>query len=336
MSKRQFPQVLFIVIVLAISLAGGFLYKRHSKQLRSLKKIPPKGQASKKVLARPVKKRKAKKKRTPGQLLTIPQLKGAKAVWIPPGTFAMGSSEPEPGLGDKVPPQAKVTISQGFWMWQTEVTQQQFKALMGYNPAHFKKCGGNCPVEQVSWHQAAAWSNALSKKQGLETCFICKGKKDKLRCSARRSGKGYLRCKGWRLPSDAEWEHAARAGTKTHLYNGPVTADRYEKDPNAEKIAWYTMNSKDKTHPVAQKQANKWGLFDTAGNVSEWCFDAEVDGIDAVTTDPVYNTKNALKRSSRGGFWGNNAWFVRSARQGCIEAKYKADTIGFRVVRWSP
>lgn len=174
--------------------------------------------------------------------------------WLPPGEFLMGSPGSEKGRDSDEGPQHRVQISGGFWMMETEVTQGQYKALMGTNPSRFKSCGARCPVEKVSWYEAGVYANALSKKEGLSSCFKCSGSGTGVSCSAV-SHSGYVACKGWRLPTEAEWEYAARAGTKG------------ARDGNLNDIAWFDGNSGSKTHTVGQKQANAWGLYDMLGNV---------------------------------------------------------------------
>ena len=157
---------------------------------------------------------------------------GVEFVWVPPGQFQMGSTSSESFSDER--PVTQVRISRGFWMGKYEVTQAQWQAVMGSNPSHFTNCGGDCPVERVSWEDVQEFIGKLNGRSG---------------------GRPY------RLPTEAEWEYAARAGT---------TEDRYG-DLGA--IAWHNSNSRDTTHPVGEKAANAWGLHDMLGNVLEWVQD---------------------------------------------------------------
>ena len=230
---------------------------------------------------------------------------GMSFVLIKAGTFMMGSPPDEPGR-EKDEVQHKVTISKDYYMQTTEVTQGQWKAVMGNNPSRFKECGDNCPVEQISWEDAQRFIEIINK-----------------------NGDEYL----YRLPTEAEWEYAARAGTKTALYNGKIEILGYNNAPALYPIAWYGGNScvnyndafdcsswsekqykcaKCGTHPVAQKQPNSWGLYDTLGNVYEWCF----DWYGEYPTNPVIDPKGVKSGSSRllrGGSWDNDAGDCRSA-----------------------
>ena len=206
-------------------------------------------------------------------------------------------------------------------MLQTEVTQRQYKRLMGTNPSIFTSYGGNCPVEKVSWHDALRFANALSRKEGWEPCFVCSG--GKCRVKRKYRGKGYYDCKGYRLPTEAEWEYAARAGTRSSRY-GKLDA-----------IAWYSGNSEKKTHRVASKLANRWGLYDMLGNVWEWVFDGSGKYRRSYEANPVRTV--GTFRVVRGGSWINNARSCRAAfRDDYLVADNRFSNLGFRLSRSLP
>ncbi len=241
-------------------------------------------------------------------------LKGGTAprgfVRIPPGSFQMGSPASEQGRYKDEGPQHRVTITRAFLMQATEVTQGQYRALMGKNPSHFTSCGDNCPVEKVSWHEAVAYCNALSRKEGLEECYDG----DRLRG---------LDCKGYRLPTEAEWEYAARAGS---------TGARYG---DLDSVAWYKGNSGKSTHTVGKKRPNAWGLYDMLGNVLEWCHDWKGDYSSSSATDPT-GPRTGSRRVRRGGSWVNVAGYVRAAIRLNFTPDGRDYILGFRPLRFCP
>jgi formylglycine-generating enzyme required for sulfatase activity len=227
---------------------------------------------------------------------TITNFLGMKFVLISPGTFMMGSPANEKDRDiDEVHHQ--VTLTKGFYLQTTEVTQEQWRRLMGSNPSHFKDCGGDCPVEMVSWDDAQEFIKKLNK-----------------------IGKTYK----YRLPTEAEWEYACRAGSTTAFANGD------EKDLTT--IGWYRSNSGEKPHRVAQKDPNAWGLYDMHGNVWEWCQDWFGDAQAESVTDPVGPTSGS-KRVVRGGSWGEDARFCRSAFRFNKTPTVRWDVVGFRVIK---
>ncbi|HEX8181823.1 MAG TPA: SUMF1/EgtB/PvdO family nonheme iron enzyme [Pyrinomonadaceae bacterium] len=214
---------------------------------------------------------------------------GIELVWIPPGSFAMGSAN---GNSNERPVH-EVSIREGFYMGRYEVTQAQWQGLMGSNPSSFK--GTNFPVEQVSWADAVA--------------FIA-------RLNAQHDGYTY------RLPTEAEWEYAARAGT-TGDYAGELEA-----------LAWYGGNSGSETHPVGRKLPNAFGLYDMHGNVWEWCADFYHDTYAGAPTDgSAWLTGGTPKsRVMRGGSWYNNADLCRAASRDWLAPNRHGFVIGLRVV----
>ncbi len=233
---------------------------------------------------------------------------GMEFVWIPAGNFVMGSPVGEAGRLEDEDPQHEVRISRGFWMGRYEVTQSEWEAVMGENPSHFKDCGPRCPVEQVSWNDVRRFIWELNMKE---------------------RPKGYE----YRLPTEAEWEYAARAGTPGARY-GVLDA-----------IAWHVGNSAGKTHPVGLKQANGWWLHDMLGNVWEWVSDAYAEYPRGSVTDPHFvqyghgSTTVGSLRVKRGGSWDADAVDIRSAvRAHGSDASqtspgWRSLRIGFRLVR---
>jgi formylglycine-generating enzyme required for sulfatase activity len=229
--------------------------------------------------------------RTPGQAWTDPAT-GIELRWIPAGSFTMGSPSDEPGRFDNEDPQHAVRISRGFWMGAFEVTQGQYETVMGANPSHSRQAGTRAPVDTASWDDAHAFLYQLNAK-----------------------GESVV----YSLPTEAQWEYACRAGTTSTWY----------ADLNT--IAWYSFNSNGTTHPVGQKQANAWGLYDMLGNVWEWCQDWYGDYPSGSSTDPSGPT-SGTSRVLRGGSWLLPAWCSRAAcRRGGVPS-VRVDHYGFRVV----
>jgi formylglycine-generating enzyme required for sulfatase activity/membrane-associated protease RseP (regulator of RpoE activity) len=232
-----------------------------------------------------------------GQAWTVPGL-NLEMVYIQPGTFTMGSPTLESGRLNREGPQTQVTLSKGYWLGKTEVTQAQWEALMGNNPSSFR--GANRPVEKVSWDDAMEFCRRLTKRER----------------SAGRLPEDYE----YTLPTEAQWEYACRAGT-----TGP-----YGGNGNLNDMGWYNKNSGDTTHPVGQKQANAWGLYDMHGNVWEWCLDWYRDYPGGSVRDPR-GPASGTYRINRGGSWYESASGCRSAlRYGFYPGSRNAD-LGFRL-----
>lgn len=272
----------------------------------------------------------------------VPKMENGRSVQpgevlIPSGTFTMGSPANEFGHQPSEV-QHQVTLTRPFYMWKYEVTQSEFQDLMGYNHSQFTSCGKNCPVEQVTWHEALAFANALSRASKLPECFDCTVTRGEVSCKVKSTytGSNYYHCKGYRLPTEAEWEYAYRAGSVTAFYNGNMT-DSQCGDPNADMLGWYCGNAEMTTHPVGGKLPNAWGLYDMAGNVYEWVYDGYVwDNYPTqATTNPVKESIGG-SRIYRGGSWLQEAYNLRAAvREGLYTATYRSSDFGFRVVRSS-
>jgi formylglycine-generating enzyme required for sulfatase activity len=248
----------------------------------------------------------------------------ARLVWIPPGTFAMGSPVGEQDRHSLEGPQTVVTLTKGFYMGKYEVTQQEYLAVKGYNPSYFT--AGRVvttipppavlppplaedlsrPVESLNWHDAENYCSRLTEQE-------------------RAAGKlptGWM----YRLPTEAQWEYACRAGTKTRFYYGDDAS--YSQ---LENYAWYSPAGSNMTHPVGQKQPNAWGLYDMAGNVGEWCLDRYASYPGGSVTDPQGPSLGTFQ-VLRGGSWFYQAGFCRSAYRYYTFPDYADGNIGFRVV----
>jgi len=273
------------------------------------------------------------------------------AIWSPPGTwvtlnpgsFIMGSPTSEL-CRDAGEVQHQVTLTRYLQIQDTEVTQEQYLQMMGFNPTQNTYCGLQCAADGISFHYAAAYCNALSTKAGLSKCYDCKNSGAKVTCTVLNvyAGTKTYSCNGYRLPTEAEWEYAYRAGTSSAFYSGAITVpkdkcgDKTIIDPNADAIGWYkaNMTGAAPAKPML-KQANKWGLFDMAGNLWEWCHDHTMSYTTKPATDPVGNTA-ATVRIVRGGSWASPAAWLRAAERQALGVNMKGGTNGFRCVRNVP
>ena len=217
---------------------------------------------------------------------------GMEFVQIPAGEFMMGSTSDE-AFDYFEQPVTRVRISRGFWLGKYEVTQGQWQAVMGSNPSFFDECGPDCPVGNVSWEDAQEFIRRLNAAVGEQR---------------------------YRLPTEAEWEYAARAGT---------SGDRYG---NLDAIAWYGDNSGDRPHPVGRKAPNAWGLYDMLGNVNEWMQDWFGPYPGGAVTDPR-GSGSGSKRVARGGSWFSSARGCRASYRYNYSPGYRGSILGFRLLR---
>ena len=230
----------------------------------------------------------------------------------------------------------QTTLTRPFLLKATEVTQGEWRSLMGDSPSFFANCGDDCPVEQVSWYEAVAYTNALSSAEGLPRCYADLGGADYDRTDARNLVTPVWRnataCMGYRLPTESEWEYAARAGTAGASYNGAVDEWDCGVDANLDSIAWYCGNSGDTTHPVGGRLANAWGLYDMLGNVWEWTWDWYAYYPAGPGRDYVGAAAGDY-RVVRGGSWGNRARNARSAVRYEDYPEFRSVSVGLRPAR---
>jgi formylglycine-generating enzyme required for sulfatase activity len=240
-------------------------------------------------------------------------------VPIPAGKFLMGSPASEPGRWDDEV-QHRVTVS-SFYISKYEVTQKEWREVMGSNPSYFK--GDNLPVEKVSWYDAIEYCNRRSQREGLTPAYTRSGDT----VTWNRNANGY------RLPTEAEWEYACRAGTTTPFHTGNnITTSQANYDGNYP----YNGNAKgvyrEKTWAAGSGAANAWGLYDMHGNVWEWCWDWYGEYDIRPQTDPV-GPATGLGRVYRGGSCYDDGRRGRSAFRDGYDPASRSYALGFRLVR---
>jgi formylglycine-generating enzyme required for sulfatase activity len=207
---------------------------------------------------------------------------GLTYIWIPPGTFQMGCSPGDTECDRDEKPAHQVTISRAFRIGQTPVTQEAYRRVTGKSPGYFK--GARFPVESINWDEAQTYCQAI----------------------------------GMRLPTETEWEYAARAGSKAARYG------------DVDQIAWYAVTSENKTHEVMLKQPNAWKLYDMLGNVWEWTAGWYAPfSAGSPETDPQGPASGKI-RTLRGGSWGNGPAFVRVSVRSGNEPEHRSNVVGFR------
>ncbi len=234
-------------------------------------------------------------------------------------TFLMGCTDGQTDCGDDET-EHPVTLTGAFWVSQTEVTQAQFEDRMSYSPAAFVDCGSDCPVEQVTWDEAAAFANALSAAEGFDACYTCAGGGSAVQCEPTGDPYG---CEGFRLPTEAEWESAARCGEDL-LYAG---------SDDVNEVAWYQDNSGSTPHPVGRLTPNACGLYDMTGNVWEWAEDWYTEDYgEAHVTDPTGAISGSF-RVMRGGGWYTAPASGRVSDRNGVQEGEVSSRHGFRVVR---
>jgi formylglycine-generating enzyme required for sulfatase activity len=220
-------------------------------------------------------------------------------VQIPAGEFRMGSPDSDKYANSDEKPQHRVRITKPFYLGKYPVTQEQWEAVMGSNPSQFK--GPKNPVERVSWDDCQHFLEKLNAKLADHRKF--------------------------RLPTEAQWEYACRAGSTACYCFG-------DKASRLSEYAWYNQNSGNKSHPVGEKKPNAWGLYDMYGNVWQWCADRYDGGYYSLspTDDPLGPCEGNARRVFRGGSWEHGTGHCRSAYRGSHAPGRQIDHLGFRVL----
>ncbi len=230
--------------------------------------------------------------------------------YVQGGSFMMGSNA---GDNDEKPIH-EVSVS-SFYISKYQVTQKEWQEVMGSNPSYFK--GDKLPVEKITWYDAIEYCNKRSIKEGLTPCYSGSGANISCDWTAN----------GYRLPTEAEWEYAARGGKKSKGY-------QYSGSDDIKKVAWYDSNSGSKTHPVGEKQANELGIYDMSGNVWEWCWDwYSSDYYSKSPRSDPRGPSSGEKRVLRGGSWYSSGFFCRVANRNDYDPVNWYYSCGLRILR---
>ena len=242
-------------------------------------------------------------------------VKDYTTILVEGGTFSMGDGN---GSTD-ITPIHSVTLS-SFYIGKYKITQKEYKKVMGLNPSDENSgIGDNFPVNKVSWYEALEFCNTVSIKKGLDPCYSGSG--TKWRCDFSKNG--------YRLPTEAEWEYAAKGGL---LANDFI----YSGSNSIEEVAWFTKNSDvgsgRQGHPVGMKVANKLGIYDMSGNVFDWCWDWYGSYRPGDLTNPV-GASSGAGRVKRGGYWNSSSKYCRVVNRGYGKPASRFYSIGFRLVR---
>lgn len=236
---------------------------------------------------------------------------------IAAGTFEMGDLAGAGNADER--PAHTVTLTRDFYIGTYEVTQAEYLAVMGDNPSFFSD-DDRLPVENVSWYDAIRFANRLSERERFTPCYDNDG------TVIGGQGNPYA-CEGYRLPTEAEWEYASRAGTTTWYSFG-------DKEADAGSHAWYAHNSELQTHPVGEKSPNPWGLYDVHGNVWEWVYDRYHSGYTSsmALSDP-HGAPSGSERVKRGGSWDRTPEYLRLAYRSGYGPTHRYYNFGFRLAR---
>ena len=254
-------------------------------------------------------------------------------VLIHPGTFLMGSPSDEPGRFDDETLH-RVVLTKAFYLCDHLVMQAEWEGVMGWDDSQFHG-GPERPVENVTWFDCVSYCNRKSEQETLEPAYRITDVEMEGRHISSATVTWDANANGYRLPSEAEWEYACRAGATTAFYSGPISRHAVqgcEEDSVLDMIGWYCANSGGRTHDVNGKPPNAWGLYDMAGNVQQWCWDRFSIIESAPATDPTGPAAGNL-RLWRGGGWDYNPRHCRSADRGRDEPWGHYPDVGLRLCR---
>ena len=272
--------------------------------------------------------------------------------YAPSGVFTMGSPPNESGRKNDET-QHQVTLLHAFEMSEMEITQGQFEETLGYNPSHFPfgEDPSDYPVDSASWYDALAYANRFSESLSYAPCYTitnvtcadetpgdtvdyCKDNGGIHEADVTINAVSIFECEGFRLPTEAEWEYAVRAGSNTAFYNGQITQTACSlPDQNLSSIGWYCGNSQTMTHPVGGKQPNAWNLFDMSGNVREWVWDWYERDFGGAATDPEGPTSGHFRVVRGGAVRYDGAGRCRSAYRTGQTPDHRSWYLGFRLAR---
>ena len=262
------------------------------------------------------------------KLTTAMSIKGMKLRRIPGGRFYMGSHDSDEYLRSNEHPQHKVILSGNLFIGVYPVTQKQFVELMEFNPSIVTD-NEECPVEGVTWYSAVEFCNKMSEAESLHPYYEMRGVRRRANNSIEEASVSILGGDGYRLPTEAEWEYACRAGSITPWYFGDQVLD-------VGTYAWFYENANHETHPVGQRKPNPWGLYDMHGNVMEWCYDWYNDiyyqQCPEEEADPT-GPDSGVAKVLRGGAWQFGAEATRCAYRNSSVPDAVAGIIGFRICR---